>query len=158
MNKIIAVYEENAGTKSSKRALFLRKMSSNSEMIMIGGFVAYLAVAILHYINPIYGYFWQHKFKPLFPLYIPFIDENTAIGFTILMAIQSIEVFIGTMASGCADFPFMVIVINVRIFSTIFDDNVNKLNKILRKRKKGNRSLATVQLRKIFEMYYDTWV
>lgn len=106
LNRITAIYEDNADTKSHDRKLLLQKMSWLSELILIGGTIAYMLVAILHYINPIYGYFWKHEFKALFPLYIAFIDEKSAFGFISLLTIQSIEVFAALMSSACADFLF----------------------------------------------------
>lgn len=157
VNKVIAVYEANANTKSRKRASLLHTMAWLSELLLIGGLVGYMNVAILHFLNPIYGYFWQHEFKALFPLYIPFIDETTTVGFTILLAIQSFEIFLGLLSSATADFGFMIKVINVWVFSTIFHDNVNGLNKILRK-DNANVRLVNRKLRSICKMYYDVWM
>lgn len=157
INRIIAVYEANAKTKSRKRAMLLQNMAWLSEMLLVGGLVAYMNCAALHFLNPIYGYFWQNEFKALFPLYIPFIDETTAIGFTILMTIQSFEIFIALLSSACADFAFMIKVINVWIFSTIFHGTVHELNDILRK-EKARMPLVRTKLRRICKMYYDVWM
>lgn len=149
IKRIIEVYDKNAKTKSHKRALLLQRLSRISEMIIIGGSIAYIFCAILHLVNPIYEYFWQNEFKPLFPLYIPFIDEKTANGFTILSSIQIVEIFIAFVASGCADFLFMMLVVNVRMFSTIFEESLIELNEILQK-KKVDMPMATTT-------YSDIW-
>lgn len=156
VNRIVAIYEVNADTELRKRALLLEKMSRISEMTLIGGSIVYTIGGVLHIINPIYGYYWQHKFKPLIPLYVPFVDETAADGFAILLTIQTIEIIVATMASICADFPFMIVIMNVWIFSTIFEDNVNELNEIFRA-KKVDMPLAKTKLKGIFEMYYDNW-
>lgn len=132
-------------------------MSWVSEVILVGGFIAYILVAVLHLINPIYGYFWQHELKALFPLYIPFIDEKSVSGFTILISIQTMQALGAAVGSGCTDFPFMIIVINIWIFITYFKDDTNDLNAILRK-KKVNMALATNKLRHIFKLYNDIWM
>lgn len=158
INKVIEAYEENANTKSPKRAMHLHQMSWLSEMTMICGTIAYMLVGIFHFINPIYGYFWQHEFEPLMPLYIPFVDEKTAAGFAILMSIQTIEMFIGALSTGCIDFLSMTLILNVRIFSSVFKDDVNDLNDILHE-ENVDMTLAKIKLRIICEIsYYDAWV
>lgn len=132
-------------------------MSWLSEMILIGGLTAYISCATIHFINPIHGYFWQHEFKALVPLYIPFVDESTVVGFTILLSIQTIEAFFAALTSGAADFPFMITVINVWIFSAIFHDHVNELNGILHE-KKVDMPMARATLQSITEMYCDIWM
>lgn len=157
INRIIAIYEANTKTKSRQRVILLENLSWLSELILIGGTITYILVAILHFLNPIYGYFWKHEFKALMPMYILFIDEKTAIGFTILLLIQSMQVFAGVLASAAADFIFMILVINAWIFATNFKDNVNEMSAILRK-KKVDMPLASTKLRNIFDIYYEVWM
>lgn len=154
INKIIDVYDANAKTKSRKRALLLHKMALISEMLLICGFIAYMGCAIIHLINPIYAYFWRNEFQALFPLYIPFIDEKTPGGFILLILIQTVEIFISAAAIASADFAFAIIIANLWIFSTIFENNVSELDKILHE-KKVDMTLAKAQLKNIVEMYND---
>lgn len=154
VDQIIDIYEVNAKTQSSKRALLLHKMSLISEMMLIAGVIAYMCAIMLHFINPIYAYFWRHEFQALLPLYIPFIDEKTTNGFILLTSIQTVEMCIAIIATACGDFPFMILVVNVFIFSTIFKDHVNELNAILRK-KEVDLPLAKAKLQNIFELYTD---
>lgn len=157
LNRIIDIYEVNADTMSHKRKLLLHKMAWLSELLLIGGTIAYMLVGILHYVNPIYGYFRMHEFKALFPLYIAFIDEKTAYGFIGLLLIQSIEMIAGLVASACADFAFVMVVINAWVFSTVFKDNMDEFNQILRKNK-VDMQLANTKLRNIVDVYYDVWM
>lgn len=156
INQIVDVYERNANTKLRERAILLKNISLLSEVMLIGGIIAYIFCAILHFLNPIYGYFWQNEFKALFPLYIPFIDETTMNGFVALISIQSVEVFISILSNATVDFPFMIIIINVWIFTSIFEDDVNELNDILRE-KSVDVPLAEAKLRDIFKMYHQIW-
>lgn len=154
IDRIIYIYEINAKTKSEKRALLMQKISQISECLFIGGLIVYFVFTSLHFLNPIYGYFWQHEFKPLFPLYLPFVDEKTTAGFTILISIQIVEIFISVLSSASADFPYMIMVINVWIFSSVFEENVSELNDVLRA-KKVDELLVKAKLRNIFGMYCD---
>lgn len=157
IDRTIAIYEVNADTKSHKRAILLQNMSLFSEMILIGGFMFYMYVGALHLINPIYQYFWQHEFRPLTPLYIPFVDEKTTVGYAILITMQFIQVSASVVCSSSFDFPFMILILNIWIFTTIFEDSVNELNGILR----GDvvdMSLAKKKLENLFEMYKDIWM
>lgn len=156
-NKIIDVYEANAKTTSPKRALLMQKISWISEWTLIGGFFTYIIFGTLQFTYPIYGYFWQHEIKPLFPLYLPFVDEKTTVGYVILMLIQCTEMYLSLVGSACTDFIFMVLIINVSVFSTIFEDNVIELNEILRENK-VDMPAAKTKLRGIFELYHDIWM
>lgn len=157
INRIIDVYAANVKTKLPKRALLLEKISLFSEMIVIGGTIVYVSCAVFHLMIPIYAYFWQHELKPLMPLYIPFVDEKTAIGFSILLSIHIAQAFAMTASTACVDLSFMIVALNIRIFGTIFDDNVNELNELLRM-EKVDMPLAAKKFRSIFEIYYDNWM
>lgn len=157
VDRIIDVYEQNATTKSRERVLVLHRMSRISETILFRGTIAYLVVVSVHFINPIHSYFWRHEFKPLMPLYVPFVDERTAFGFVTLMSIQSFELFVGALANGCADFAILTFALNVWVFSTIFQENVIQLNGILNGPNADVPSAIT-KLRRIFVMYNENWM
>lgn len=127
------------------------------EILFIVGLIAYILCAALHFVNPIYGYFWHGEYKPLIPLYIPFIDETTPSGFAILVLIQTIEVFSACLASASVDFPYIIVVINVWVFSSIFKENVSELNETLQVKYVDMPSVKA-KLQNIFKMYYDIWM
>lgn len=158
IRKIVGVYEANAKTTSRKRALLMQKMSLISRTIFIGGAIAYIFCIILHFLNPIYGYFWQNEFKALFPLYIAFIDENSVGGFIILVSIQTVQLIISIAAFTAVDYSFMTIAANCWIYSSIFEDNANELNEVLQNEKAVDSSTSNIKLRKMVEAYYDIWM
>lgn len=136
--------------------MLMQNISMVSEILFIGGLIVYMFFASLHFINPIYIYFWHGEFEPLIPLYIPFVNETTASGFTILISIQTVEVFSAALASASVDFPYMLGVINVWIFSSVFEETVSELNGDLRA-EEVDMPLVKAKLRNIFIMYYDFW-
>lgn len=156
-DKIVDVYEQNANTKSRGRAMVLQEMSLISESTLIRGTIAYMLVGMLHFINPIYGYFWQAELKPLVPLYIPFVDEKTALGFISLLLIQSFQLFVGLVSSACADFPFLIVAMNIWAFSTIFAEYVIDLNDVIEHAENANMPLIKTKLQRIIEMHNDNW-
>ena len=158
IERIIYIYEANAKTEIRKRALLLRNISMFCEVLFIVGFFVYMGFTCLLYINPIYGYFWLNEYRPSIPLYIPFIDEKTTIGFVMLLMIQAVEIFLATLASLSADLPYIIWAINVHVYSTVFKENVNELNDILRTENQVDFVLATAKLRNIFKMYNDVWL
>lgn len=158
MEKIVDVYEANVKTKSRKRALFLKNVSLISEIALIGGVILYMGCVILHLIVPIYAYYWQNKSQPLFPLYIPFIDEKTVDGFILLTSIQTIEISLAAVCCACTDVLFLLLIINVPIFTFIFEENVNELTQLLQKKKVQNMPLAKAKLQNIFVMYNEIWM
>lgn len=87
------MYEINAKTKSTKRAMLLYKVSLVGEIIFAGGSIAYMLFAFLGFLYSFVGYFWLHEFRPMLIIYIPFLDEKTADGFAIVMAVQTVEIF-----------------------------------------------------------------
>lgn len=157
IEKIVNIYEANINTASRKRAILLRNISIISNRIMIGGLTGSTFVAIVHYINPIYMYYWQNEYSTLFPLYIPFIDEKTAHGFVVLMIIQTVEVFCASIASASVDIMFAMIVVNILIFANIFVDYVNELNGNLRK-DEMIVSFAKIKLKNVIDAYNDIWM
>lgn len=157
LNKIIYVYEINAKTESTKRAMLLHKVSIIGEIVFACGSIAYISIAILGILYSFVGYFWQHELRPMLIIYLPYIDEKTVNGFAILMAIQSVEIFFAFAASASADFSYMLVIINVYAFTSIFEENVCELSEILHE-KKVDMPLVKAKFRNICDMYYDIWM
>lgn len=110
---------------------------------------------MIYIVNPIFSYFWLNEIKPMLPVYMPFIDENTLIGFIELTLIHIIFIFTGALGTVSVDFMVVMIVLNVPIFSTIFSDNVHELNDILHARNDGHDKsvLTKAKLRNLFFMF-----
>lgn len=156
MDKITAVYEANSKSTSVKRLKLLKLFSIVTEVVIKGGSAVYCLAGIFYLINPIYSYFWKHELIPLIPVYIIFVDETTKNGF-ILLTIVHISFMVLTI-SGTAgtDFMFAMIIVNVPVLSTIFVDNIEELNEMLRA-DTVNVPLVKVKLKNILLMHREIW-
>lgn len=156
VDRVVNVYTVNSTTASRKRAKLLQKVSIISEVASIGGSIMYISGGMLHFISPFFAYYLHGELKVAMPMYLPFIDETTKRGFTILLIIHFVEIVFASVATTCVDFSFLVIIANIPIFSTIFADNVRELSEILRE-KKRNLATAKAILRNIFLMHNELW-
>lgn len=131
MDKIIEVYAANSIGVSRKRFKFLQLLSTITELLLKVGFAGGCACGMVFILNPIFSYVWLHEMKPMLPVFMPFIDENTQSGFIQLTLIHTIFIVTGVIGTASVDFLVFMTVLNIPIFSTIFNDNVQELNDIL---------------------------
>lgn len=154
INKIIEVYAVNSKTTSIARAHLLQKMAKITEFVLIFGMIAYIFVGVFLFSVPIYAFVWQNKLKPIFPLYLPFIDETTYTGFAILTLQHSTCVIFSVFGNASADFLFLMLIVNIPIFTTIFNDEIFEINDQLAQNE-PNLTLIQMKLRRTFAMYNE---
>lgn len=131
VNKIIEVYAVNSIGASRKRFKLLQLLSTITELLLTYGFAGSCWCGVLFIMNPIFSYVWLHEMRPMLPIYMPFINEDTLSGFVQLTLIHIILIVTGVIGTASVDFMIVMIVLNVPIFSSIFSDNVQELNGIL---------------------------
>lgn len=131
MDKIVEVYAANTIGVSLKRLKLLHKFTLIIELILKIGTTVYILAGIFYPIDTVYTYYAPHKKLFIVNLFMPFIDENTTSGFVILTAIHLIYMGVFIIGSAAVDFMFAMMIINVQLLSTIFNENVEELNAIL---------------------------
>lgn len=156
MDKIIEIYLENSKTNSRKRLLLIQRFSFITEVVFKGGCIIYYLAGLFYFIDPLYTYITRHELKPMFPIYFPFIDESTNVGFAILCGIHLFFVVIATTATICSDFLFVTIIFNVPVLSTILIDNIVELSDMLNE-PEVNEPLARARFKNILLMHREIY-
>lgn len=158
VDKIINVYAVNAKTLSRKRFKLLQMLSKITELFLKFGIIGGSCCGMFFIVNPFITYVWLNEMKPMIPIYMPFIDENTMDGFLLLTLIQTVFIVTGVIGTVSVDFLIFMIVLNVPIFSNIFSDNVTELNAILSgDDDEDKQTLIKMKLRNLFFMYDEIW-
>lgn len=152
IDKIVDVYENNSKNVSLERANLLRKTAMITELVLKFGIILYISVALFLLGVPIFAYFWQNELRPMYLSFLPFIDETTYTGFAILTLYHIIGAYGAIVGSGCVDFLFPMLVVNVPIFTTIFYDEIREMNEVLKKRERNAR-LVKMKLRRTIAMF-----
>lgn len=140
MNKVVEVYAANRKGVAVKRLKMIQQFTLITELVLQVGTAMYFHVGGLYFVYPNYAYYGRRKRVSIMPCFHPFIDE------TFLCAAA-----VGTVA---IDFMFLIIIINVPAFSSIFSENVEELNTILWIEKVGELS-EKAKLRNLFLMYRE---
>lgn len=157
VDKIIDVYAANKAHVSRKRHKLLQMLSTLTELFLKFGIVCGFCCGMVFIINPFVTYVWLNEMRPMIPIYLPFIDENSMGGFVLLTLIQIIFIVTGVIGTVSVDFLVFMIVLNVPIFSNIFSDNVCDLNDILNGNDDDRPVLMKTKLRNLFFMYDEIW-
>lgn len=152
IDKIIDVYAKNSKNVPLARTMLLQKSAMITELVLKLGTILYISVALFLFGVPIYAYFWQNELRPIYPSYLPFIDETTYAGFAILTLYHITGAYGAIIGSACVDFLFLMLIVNIPIFTTIFNDEVFEMNDIL-KWKKRKIQLAKLKFQRIIAMY-----
>lgn len=152
IDKIIDVYANNSKNVSPARALLLQKTVIITELVLKLGIALYASVALFLFGVPIYAYLWHNELRPIYQSYLPFIDETTYTGFAVLTLYHMSGAYGAIMGSGCVDFLFLMLIVNIPIFATIFVDEIFEMNYLLTQRKRKVQ-MAKLKLRRIIGMY-----
>lgn len=81
---------------------------------------------------------------PLMEAYLPFVDENTTVGYTIMTSYHLVGAFLGIFGTAACDMLLIMFVVHVKIFVDILNDNIKQLNGALLV--KSNRTSREVQM------------
>lgn len=154
MNKLVDIYTANSKATSRNRSIVIQKFTNITEIVIKGGLALYVLAGGFYLVNPVYSYYWRNEIVPLLPMYMPFIDENTTIGFSILTSIHLVFVFLAVIGSACTDFMFVMIIVNMPLLSSIFIDNIGELNGFLRE-EKVDESLVKAKFKNILLLHRE---
>lgn len=88
----------------------------------------YALAVFSFFLYPLGMYFMENERVPLVPVFLPFIDENTSVGYTILCSIHLIAFVAGTMGTLCCDFIIAACILNTLVFARIISLEMNEIN------------------------------
>lgn len=156
MDQFIDIFKMNAKNPSRTRQMLMQRHAFITELVLKGGFVLYAMAGLFYFIEPIYAFVYYNEFIPLVPVFFPYIDENTTVGYVILTLIHIIYIALATIASACTDFMFIMIIANIPVLSNIFKDEVKELNETLSEEDADIR-VVRGRLRNILLMHRELW-
>lgn len=131
VDRFINYYKMNAKNPSRKRQNLLKTFVFFTEVALKGGFFMYSIAAGFYFLEPFYKFFFKHEVIPFLPIFFPFVDETTTIGYIILTLIHLTYMVCAVLGSLCTDFLFIMVIVNIPVLSNIFADEVHELNKSL---------------------------
>lgn len=122
------LYNANEITESHCRAEYFRKFGLFTELLFkFLTALVYLA-CITYFLTPIYVYLMDGERNSLFPLYAPGIDENTTIGYAILMVFHLMLLFVGCASCVAFEFLLEIIIISSLIFGKLIAMDSEQIN------------------------------
>lgn len=128
INKQLAIFKANQNHPNYKRLRTLYRFVIITEYCFKCGFVVYVSTAIAYLIRPLVIYALANEIVTILPLSSPFVDNKTTIGYTIEFIFHVCAVIFSGVSSACADFTFVMIIVNVLALAYIFNDSVEELN------------------------------
>lgn len=90
-----------------------------------------MAVMIVLFLSPVASYLLTGELTDIFPLFSPFFDETTVMGYFGATCFQVIIVFSGALGIASSDVLFMVLVLNVLTLAKLFRARFDELNNLL---------------------------
>lgn len=148
------LYKAQIGSESIERAEYFRKFAFFTEILFIAIVAGYYVCSLLFFTYPIYMYLVKGEIVPVFPIYLPFCDENTTIGFTILtiLHISLITIPVGGIAA--VEFFIAVIMTSSLMFSKLIAFDAQQLNIELGTKKPKKLAIKS-RLRNILLMHKE---
>lgn len=152
LNFIQMLYDTNATTKSHARAEYFRKFGFFTEFLFKCVTTLVYLACISYFLTPIYVYVVQKERIPLIPLYVPGIDENTTIGYTVLMAFHLMLLFVGCAGFVAFEFLLEIIIISSLIFGKVIAMDTERINDDLENEMMAD---ATFRLKNVLLMHQE---
>lgn len=150
------LYQIHIKNESRERTIYLHNFAIFTEMLFKIMFVSFFLTCFTFILYPIYMYLIKRELVPIFPLYIPGINETTNTGF-IVITIYHFMVLIG-VGIGFSSFEILmaIIIINSLIFAKLISIELNHMNTDLNQ---GNSGMfyANWRLRNIIFMHLEMY-
>lgn len=148
------IYKVNITVKDRRRLEILERFSFSMELVYKLGVCLYIVAGIAFLLNPIYMYWFRGEIVTLGPTFVPGIDEKTPKGYIAVTCFHLILIVFTVIASAATDFLFTLFVVNTPLLATLFRDEVNHLNLLL-KDNAADSILVKFKLRNILLMHRE---
>lgn len=126
LNTVQKLYDAHIKTKCPVRSKYFQQFGLITEYMFIFWLVAYSMSIPLVFSLVIYVYAVDDKLIPLLPFYLPFIDENTFIGYISLFMLHITSIFTALMGFVTIEFLLTVMVVSSLIFSILISLDIRK--------------------------------
>lgn len=155
VDKLVDIYKVNSKVTAHNRQEMLERYLTFTEYLFKIGLFLYIMATSGYFIYPFYRYVKFNEIIPIIPMFLPFVNEDSTIGFSILTFFHLNAILYGLLGCACSDFSFTMIIVNVPIFSNIIGDNITELNEML-KQKRPDPVLIKAKLRNILLQHQET--
>lgn len=154
MRRLQILYKAQIGSDSPERAEYFRKFALFTEILFIGIVVGYYACGICFLAYPIIMYLAKAEMVPALPIYLPFVDENTITGYTILTIYHIILIILPSTGLAGVEFFLATFMISSLIFAKLITLDAQQLNIDLSAEKPKN-TVIKCRLRNILLMHKE---
>lgn len=156
MDKFIEIFKMNAKHPSRIRQMLIHKHAFITELVFKAGCVLYVFAGGFYLLEPTYSFIFLNKLVPPCPVFFPYVDENTTVGYITLLCIHLVYICLAVIASACTDFMFIMIIINIPVLSNILSDEVREINESL-KDEEIDMLQVKGRFRNILYMHRELW-
>lgn len=122
------LYKIHSNTKSRDLAEYFDKFACFTEILFKLMMVGFVVSAFVFMLYPIYMYFVEGELIPIIPLYLPFLDEKTIIGFILLNLYLLVVTALGVISFSAIEFLMAIIIISSLIFAKLISIQLQNIN------------------------------
>lgn len=119
INIIQNLYKENIKTECLERLEYFRKFALFTDYFFKILLFFYISTVSTCFVYPFFVYFTQNEVVPIMPLYVPYVDESTVIGFTIISIYHVLMVLLASFGISATDFFLAIIIISSLMFAKL---------------------------------------
>lgn len=153
---IITVYKENTKSANSTRYAIFESFANYTEIFFKLALPLYSVSLVLYFFYPMYMYVLDREIVTLMPLYLPKVDEHSAIGYGILTVYHLLIMVFALVASCASDFIFIMIIINVLPLAKVLSSVIHDLNDELEK-PKMNINMCNYKFRNMLRLHGEIY-
>lgn len=128
IDQLVDICKANEKHQSYNRVRTLHRFVIFTENVLKYGILSYVLALLSYYAYPIYMYLQANEIVACLPVYMPYVDETTIIGYAILNVFHVICLLLGFFGSTCCDFTFTLIILNVPAMAYLFGATIDELN------------------------------
>lgn len=147
------LYKAHITTKSPVRLKYFEKFARITEIFFQCLFILYISSVILFLVYPFFMFVTQNELIPLFPLYIPGIDEKTTSGYIILTMSHLYLLILCVMGLLSYDYFNSVVMISSLIFAKLIGWEMDEIHVDLQEN--ATKWRVHGRLRNILQMHQE---
>lgn len=153
--KFLADFYKVNASPSQRSYRILERFRPTTMAVFKVGIVAITGSIFGAFIVPVIEAVYTRTMIPIVEMYLPYVDEKTVFGFTLLMVYDLLGGVLATCGTNASDMLFIMYVVHLKPLVDVFDDNMEQLNEALQL-DENKRSIETYRfLRNLLMMHKD---
>lgn len=125
------LYKINTKTNSIERVAYFQKFALFTEMLFKAMISSFAISCFIFLLYPIYIYMFTGQLIPIAPLYLPGVDVNSIIGYTITSCYHIALFVVAIIGFSSLEFFVAIIIISSLIFAKLISIDLMQINKDL---------------------------